>query len=159
MVSKSTRFPSPSNSLCFEDVVVVHLDAHSHPELAEPPIFADDLDVKRPLVDEEESGENNVDDSDDGRTNSAKTESFGKDTSSKSSAFASNDIYIEDMWGELVKAEPGQAHQDQSSIQPCYIPRIPDQSIPDDIAGPSMPSLSISAAEVTAKVGNFLKSE
>lgn len=156
MVSKSAIFSPSSNSLCFEDVVVVHLDAHSHPELAPPPIFADDLDVKRPL-DEGESGENNVDD--DGRTNSSKTESFGKDTSTKSSAFASDDIYIEDMWGELVKAEPGQAHEDQSSIKPCYVPRIPDQSIPDNIPGPSMPSLPISAAEMTAKVGNFLRSE
>lgn len=130
-------------------------DAHSHPEIAGPPIFADDLDVKRPL-DEEEHGVN--DDNDSGQTKSTKTDSFGKDTSTKSSAYASDDIYIEDMWGELVKAQPGQAHEDQSSIKPCYIPRIPDQSIPDDIPGPSMPSLpSISAAEVTARVGNFLK--
>ncbi|GJJ07716.1 hypothetical protein Clacol_001921 [Clathrus columnatus] len=135
----------------------INSDSHSHPELSDaPPIFADDLDVKRPL--EDYGDEDNDNDSRTDSSRGGERESFGKDTAIKASAFASDDIYIEDMWGELVKAEPGQVSQDQI-IRPCYIPRIPDQSIPDNLPGPSMsiPALPVSAAEVSAKLGSFFK--
>jgi len=77
---------------------------------------------------------------------------FGQDTAIKAAEFAGSEIYVEDMWGELVQAEPGYVPPKRRH----GVPRIPDQSIPD-IPGQPIPNLELDPIGVGVQVGNMLK--
>lgn len=79
------------------------------------------------------------------------SENFGRDTAAKAAEYASDEIYVEDMWGELVKAEPGHSVPSRRCI-----PRIPDQSIPDT-PGQPVPNDELSPIDITVQVGSMLK--
>jgi len=77
---------------------------------------------------------------------------FGQDTAVKAAAFAGSEIYVEDMWGELVEAEPGYVPPPRRH----GIPRIPEQSIPY-IPGQPIPDVELDPLGVGVQVGNYLK--
>jgi len=126
----------------------INNESHSHPELAETRDFLEDLNTPQQQNDFQ-GPVDGIEPPSDGQVTD-----FGQDTVAKSVAYASDEIYVEDMWGELVRAEPGQMVGDRDRIR-C-IARIPDQSIPD-VPGQSVPSLPGGAIEVSMQFGSMLK--